>query len=445
MHIIRNPERQHWSQVTARGVESVASIEQRVEPILHAVQTRGDEALREFSLQFDNVAFAAGGAAGDGFRVTDAEFDHAETAIPDDLKAAILLAKENIETFHAAQKAGFDHEAQQRIHTREGVTCWRESRAIERVGLYIPGGTAPLFSTLLMLGVPSQIAGCPMRILCTPPNILFGGSVHPAILHTARLVGIREVFKVGGAQAVAAMAFGTRTIPRVDKIFGPGNQYVTAAKQLVQKHGVAIDMPAGPSEVCVLADHTCVPAFVAADLLSQAEHGADSQAILVATSESVIGSVLAEIQRQVQTLPRRAIAEQALNNSRAILLPTMDEAIDFVNEYAAEHLIIAVADDDSANDSAGAIAERITQAGSVFIGNYSPEAAGDYASGTNHTLPTNGYARAYSGVSVDSFVKKITFQRLTQSGLRRIGAAVETMAAAEGLEAHKQAVTLRLG
>jgi histidinol dehydrogenase len=463
MTITHNPERQQWSHLTARPVESMASIEPRVEPVLNAVRTSGDEALRELTAKFDGVEFRSA----NDFRVSDEEFACAEAATPDALKAAIHHAKENIETFHATQHHAFSLEAASRTDTRAGVTCWRKSVAIERVGLYIPGGTAPLFSTLLMLGVPSSIAGCKTRVLCTPPSTAFqeeyraasgsgsgsvkgsassstndatGGWVHPAILYTAQLVGIREVFKIGGAQAVAAMAFGTGVVPRVDKIFGPGNQYVTVAKQLVQKQGVAIDMPAGPSEVCVLADETCVPAFVAADLLSQAEHGTDSQVLLVASSASVVESVLRELDRQVESLPRRTIAEAALRNSRAVVLPVLDDAIDFVNDYAAEHLIIACAD----THRAEAIAERITQAGSVFIGNFSPEAAGDYASGTNHTLPTNGYARAYSGVSLDSFVKKITFQRLSQSGLQTIGAAVATMAHAEGLEAHKRAVTIRL-
>jgi histidinol dehydrogenase len=423
MTITRNPDRALWPALATRPTIPTADLEARVTPILHDVRERGDAALREYSERFDGVQL-------DDMRVSDAEFAVAERAVSDDLKASLQLACENIERFHQSQQ-----EPVQRIETRAGVLCWRKSVAIERVGLYIPGGTAPLFSTLLMLGVPSKIAGCPTRILCTPPSQ--AGMVHPAILYTAQMVGIRDVFKVGGAQAVAAMAFGTQTIPRVDKIFGPGNQYVTVAKQLVQRFGTAIDMPAGPSEVCVLADETCVPAFVAADLLSQAEHGTDSQVLLVTTAESVIPNVLAEIERQLAMLPRRTIAASALANSHVVLFDQMSAAVEFVNEYAAEHLIIATTDAD-------AVAERITQAGSVFIGNYSPEAAGDYASGTNHTLPTNGYARAYSGVSLDSFVKKITFQRLTHEGLQHIGHAVETMAAAEGLDAHKRAVSVRL-
>jgi histidinol dehydrogenase len=423
MTITRNPDRSLWPALVARPTLAIEDLEALIQPILHDVREHGDTALREYSKRFDKVVV-------ENMRVRDEEFAAAERAVNDDLKTAIQLASKNIETFHLAQR-----EPVQRVETQAGVLCWRKSVAMERVGLYIPGGTAPLFSTLLMLGVPSKIAGCRTRVLCTPPSQ--EGSAHPAILYTAQMVGIREVFKVGGAQAIAAMAFGTQTIPRVDKIFGPGNQYVTVAKQLVQRYGTAIDMPAGPSEVCVLADETCVPAFVAADLLSQAEHGTDSQVMLVATTERLVASVIEEVHNQVTTLPRRTIAESALANSRAVLFDDMDTALAFVNEYAAEHLIIATAEAD-------ALAERVTQAGSVFIGNYSPEAAGDYASGTNHTLPTNGYARAYSGVSLDSFVKKITFQRLSQQGLQQIGAAVEAMAAAEGLDAHKKAVSVRL-
>jgi histidinol dehydrogenase len=316
-----------------------------------------------------------------------------------------------------------------------GVYCWRKSIGIDKVGLYIPGGSAPLFSTVLMLGIPAVIAGCKEIILCTPPAK--DGSVHPAILYAASVVGITRIFKIGGVQAIAAMAFGTETVPKVYKIFGPGNQYVTAAKQLVQQTGVAIDMPAGPSEVCVLADETCNPAFVASDLLSQAEHGADSQVLLVSTSKKVVAEVEEAIAAQLAALPRKDIAQKALDNSTAIVVEDMERAIFIVNSYAAEHLIIACKNED-------VVAEKITNAGSVFLGNYSPESVGDYASGTNHTLPTSGYARAYSGVSVDSFVKKVTFQKLTEAGLRSIGTAVETMAAAEGLDAHKNAITIRL-
>ncbi|HEY0274197.1 MAG TPA: histidinol dehydrogenase, partial [Chitinophaga sp.] len=346
------------------------------------------------------------------------------------LQAAILQARQNIESFHRAQQ-----EPPQVIETMPGVQCWRRPVAIDKVGLYIPGGSAPLFSTILMLGIPAVIAGCREIVLCTPSNA--EGQVHPAILFTAQAIGIEKVFKIGGVQAIGAMAYGTETVPRVYKIFGPGNQYVTAAKQLVNKAGTAIDMPAGPSEVAVLADETCVPAFVAADLLSQAEHGPDSQVLLVSTSLQVIRDVEAAVAAQLQALPRQQTAARALDNSRLILVHDLDEAMDLLNEYAPEHLIIACKNDEQ-------LAGKVINAGSVFLGNYSPESAGDYASGTNHTLPTNGHARAYSGVSLDSFLKKITYQRLSREGLQQLGRTIEQMATAEGLEAHKQAVTIRL-
>jgi len=426
MHILHHPPRSEWSSLVQRPTLALDDMERRVAPIMEAVRKRGDAALLDYNKEFDRVERPS-------LLVTEAEFAEAEKHVSNELKDAIRLAKGNIERFHETQlhEAGYRTE---RIETQPGVFCWRKSVPIQRVGLYIPGGTAPLFSTILMLGVPSALVGVPERVLCTPPQA--DNSIHPAILYTANLVGVRRVIKVGGAQAIAALTYGTETVPKVDKIFGPGNQYVTVAKQLAQRSGVAIDMPAGPSEVAVLADHTCHPAFVAADLLSQAEHGQDSQVVFITTSEANIQAVLTEIDRQLLLLPRGAVAEKALANSRAVLFTTMDEAIDFANEYAAEHLIIAT-------DDADTIAERIVNAGSIFLGHYSPESAGDYASGTNHTLPTNGYARAYSGVSVDSFVKKITFQRLTHEGIASIGSAVEIMAEAEGLAAHRYAVTIR--
>lgn len=402
---------------------NVASLESVVTSVLTDIKANGDVAIKKYTLQFDKVAV-------ENILVTDAEFIQAEKNVSAELKAAIQLAKSNIEKFHVAQK-----EESKVIETIEGVKCWRKSVAIEKVGLYIPGGSAPLFSTILMLGIPAQLAGCKEIILCTPPNS--DGEINSAILYTAKLIGISKVFKIGGVQAIGAMAFGTETVPKVYKIFGPGNQYVTCAKQLINKEGVAIDMPAGPSEVAVLADETCVPAFVAADLLSQAEHGADSQVILVSDNEKVIADIQIELQKQLEQLPRKDLTAKALDNSKAILVKDKNEAIDLLNEYAPEHLIIACKDDEQ-------LAEKVINAGSVFLGNYSCESAGDYASGTNHTLPTNGYAKAYSGVSLDSFVKKITFQKLSKKGIENIGNAIELMAEAEGLQAHKNAVTLRI-
>lgn len=424
MNFIRYPQPAEWPQLLARPVMDLREIEERVAPILRQVRERGDAAVRDFTLQFDKVQL-------DDLRVSAAERAEAETLVSAELKAAIGLAKSNIETFHRAQLG-----QPEPVTTQPGVTCWRKSVGIEKVGLYIPGGSAPLFSTVLMLGVPARLAGCRQVVLCTPANR--AGKVHPAILYAAAQVGITDIFKVGGAQAIGAMAYGTESIPRADKLFGPGNQYVTAAKQLVNKEGLAIDMPAGPSEVAVYADDSSNPVFVAADLLSQAEHGPDSQVILVSTSEAAIQRAVEEVLRQLEALPRKEIARQALSHSKAFLVGHEDEAMQLLNAYAAEHLILAV-------DHAAALAERVTNAGSVFLGHYTPEAAGDYASGTNHTLPTNGFARAYSGVSVDSFVKKITFQQITPEGIRNIGPAVETMAAAEELHAHKHAVTVRLG
>jgi histidinol dehydrogenase len=394
-----------------------------VQDVLDAVKKEGDKAVTAYTQKFDGVTM-------DHAIVSEAAINEAVLDLAPALKEAIQLAAKNIRCFHEAQVNG-----PVSIETMPGVRCWRKSVGIDKVGLYIPGGSAPLFSTVLMLGIPAVIAGCKEIILCTPPSK--DGSVHPAILYAASVVGITRIYKIGGVQAIAAMAYGTETVPQVYKIFGPGNQYVTAAKQLVQESGVAIDMPAGPSEVCVLADESCNPEFVASDLLSQAEHGPDSQVLLVSTSRKVVDQINDALASQLAVLPRKDIAQQALENSKAIVVDSMEYAIFIVNSYAAEHLIIACKNDE-------AVADQITNAGSVFLGNYSPESVGDYASGTNHTLPTSGYARAYSGVSVHSFVKKITYQKLTPAGLQAIGAAVETMAAAEGLEAHKNAITIRL-
>lgn len=423
MQVIRYPKKETWQEITARPVFETKSLERHVQNILNFVKKDGDQAARHFTKALDGVEL-------ENFTVREEEFAEAERRVSGELKAAIQIAKTNVENFHRAQI-----EKPQVIETTAGVFCWRKSVAIERVGLYIPAGTAPLFSTVLMLAVPAKIAGCREIVLCSPPDE--SGKINDTILYAARLCGVTRVFKVGGAQAIGAMAFGTETVPSVYKIFGPGNQFVTAAKQLVAQAGVAIDMPAGPSEVAVLADETSVPAFVAADLLSQAEHGVDSQVLLITTSEKVVRETLREVENQIAVLPRRAIAEKALENSKAILVATVDEAIELLNEYAAEHLIVAT-------ENADDIAEKIINAGSVFIGNYSCESAGDYASGTNHTLPTGGYAKAFSGVSLDSFVKKITFQKLTAGGIRNLGGAIELMAEAEFLQAHKNAVSVRL-
>ena len=423
MQIIEYPEKAMWKEMLARPAFDTKSMERHVQNILNFVERDGDEAVRHFTKTLDRAEV-------ENFAVSGEEFAEAASRISDELKRAIGQARENLEKFHAAQK-----EEPKVIETTTGVFCWRKSSAIEKVGLYAPGGTAPLFSTVLMLGVPAKLAGCREIILCSPPNEQ--GKIADVILYTAQLLGIEKVFKIGGAQAIGAMAFGTETVPQVYKVFGPGNQFVTCAKQLVSQTGVAIDMPAGPSEVAVFADDTCVPAFVAADLLSQAEHGTDSQVLLVTTSRQVIDETLIELDKQLAILPRKAIAEKALENSRAILVKDAAEAIEILNEYAAEHLIIAVENADDA-------AEKIVNAGSIFIGNYSCESAGDYASGTNHTLPTGGYAKAFSGVSLDSFVKKITFQKLSDDGIKNLGRTVELMAEAEGLQAHKNAISIRL-
>lgn len=418
------PAPAEWPALQQRPAQAeAAEVEQRVRAIFDEVRRRGDAALRDYARLFD-------GAELTDLLVSDAELNAAAAQVPAELQAAIRQARQNIERFHAAQQ-----EPELRLDTMPGVTCWRRAVPVQRVGLYIPGGSAPLFSTLLMLGVPARLAGCPDIVLCTPPAK--DGSVNPVILFTAAELGIRRIVKAGGAQAVAALTGGTETVPAVDKIFGPGNRYVTAAKQLAAQRGVAIDMPAGPSEVLVIADATANPAFVAADLLSQAEHGPDSQVVLLSDSADLLDKVSQELQRQLAELPRRDVAAQALQESRAILLRDAAEMLRFSNEYAPEHLILAVAD-------AEPLAEQVTNAGSVFLGYLTPEAAGDYASGTNHTLPTNGYARSYSGVSLDSFVKKITFQRITAEGLQQLGPVVETMAEAEGLRAHARAVTVRL-
>lgn len=423
METIYYPIKQNWKDILKRPVIDNTLLETTVKSILSDIKANGQSAVKKYTLKFDKVDI-------NSFLVTEDEFKEAEKIISNQLKNAINVAKTNIQTFHAAQK-----ENTQTIETTTGVKCWRKSVAIQKVGLYIPGGTAPLFSTILMLGIPAQLVGCKEIILCTPPDS--NGKINPAILYTAHLIGITNVFKVGGVQAIGAMAYGTDIIPQVYKLFGPGNQYVTCAKQLINKEGVAIDMPAGPSELAVLADENCVPEFVAADLLSQAEHGSDSQVILVSTNESVIQTIQIELKKQLALLPRKELATKALENSKAILVKTTAEAIDLLNDYAPEHLIIACANDEQ-------LAEQIVNAGSVFLGNYSCESAGDYASGTNHTLPTNGYAKAYSGVSLDSFVKKITFQKLSKEGINNIGLSIQLMAEAEGLQAHKNAVTVRL-
>ncbi|MBU2922085.1 histidinol dehydrogenase [Winogradskyella psychrotolerans] len=423
MRVYKNPNKSDWNTLVKRPILEQQDLDDIVIDILKDVKNNKDQALFKYAEKFDKTKL-------DTIQIDANEIETAKNQLSQDLKNAINLAKQNIETFHKSQK-----EKEQIIETTKGVKCWRRSVGIEKVGLYIPGGSAPLFSTILMLGIPAQLAGCKEIILCSPPNK--EGNINPAILYTANLVGISKIYKVGGAQAIAAMAFGTETIPQVYKIFGPGNQFVTKAKELIQQQGIAIDMPAGPSEVLVIADQTSNPAFVAADLLSQAEHGADSQVILVSDDENMINQTIAELDKQLSQLPRKAIASKALKVSRAIQLNSINECIEFSNLYAPEHLIIAT-------ENASDYIEHITNAGSVFLGKYSCESAGDYASGTNHTLPTNGFARNYSGVSLDSFVKKITFQNLNTEGLKTIGPAIELMAEAEGLDAHKNAVTLRL-
>ena len=423
MKVIRYPERSEWKMLLERPHMNTEQLTDTVCSVLADVRERGDRAVLDYEEKFDKVRMTQ-------LAVTDAEMDEAEQLVDEGLKKALQLAERNIAAFHGAQK--FESK---RIETAPGVWCWQKAVAIEKVGLYIPGGTAPLFSTVLMLAVPARIAGCREIVLCTPPDK--NGKVNPAILYAARLAGVSRIFKAGGVQAIGAMAYGTESVPQVYKIFGPGNQYVMAAKQQVSLHDVAIDMPAGPSEVEVLADATANPCFVAADLLSQAEHGTDSQVLLVTTSDRLIEAVQTEVERQLNLLPRKEIAARSLENSRLILVRSMDEAMELTNEYAPEHLIIEAADYET-------LAGKVVNAGSVFMGGYTPESAGDYASGTNHTLPTSGYAKAYSGVNLDSFVRKITFQEIAPQGIRNIGPAIEVMAANEQLDAHKNAVTVRL-
>lgn len=424
IQVFNHPAKSDWNAIIARPSLNESALIPKVQAIINEVRANGDEALFKFTKEFDKVQLQS--IALDATIQSDAE-----NKISSSLKAAIKLAKENIEKFHLPQLQKMD-----RIETMPGVWCWRKSVGIENVGIYIPGGTAPLFSTVLMLGIPAKIAGCKHIILCTPPNN-DEGEIHPAIIYAASLVGVTHIYTIGGVQAIAALAYGTETVPRVHKIFGPGNQYVTAAKQLVQQSGVAIDMPAGPSEVCVWADDTAIPSFVAADLLSQAEHGIDSQVFLVVSNEKVLANVQTEIEAQLLNLSRKDLAAKALENSKAVIMEQKLEALELINLYAPEHLILSI-------ENAEILAEKVINAGSVFIGNYAPESVGDYASGTNHTLPTNGYANAYSGVSVDSFVKKITFQHLTERGLLNIGKAVMEMASAESLDAHSNAVAIRL-
>lgn len=418
-----NPEKTNWSEILKRPLTDVSELYGKVQTILDEIKSDGDKALKKFTLQFDGVNL-------DSILVTKKEIDESEELIDSELKDAITLASKNITKFHAAQKSEI-----KKIETTKGVVCWQKPVAIEKVGLYIPGGSAPLFSTVLMLAIPAQIAGCKEIVLCSPPNKQ--GKIHAAILYAAKISGVTQIYKLGGVQAIGAMAFGTETVPKTYKIFGPGNQFVMAAKQLVSIDYVAIDMPAGPSEVLVVADDTSNPAFVASDLLSQAEHGPDSQVILVANRLEIAEKVLTEIERQVIMLPRGKIASKALEHSILIIQENPDEQIGLINEYAPEHLIIST-------KNYSEIAEKITNAGSVFLGEYTPESAGDYASGTNHTLPTNGWARSYSGVNLDSFLRKITFQEISKEGLKNIGPAIEKMAVAEELEAHKNAISLRL-
>ena len=423
MNIIKYPNRSEWTSLLERPHRDASELRETVQTVLDQIRQYGDSAVKAFEEKFDKVRL-------DSLAVSEAEMAEAEGQVADDLKEALKLAHANIEKFHAAQK--FEGE---KVETAPGVVCWQKSAAIEKVGLYIPGGTAPLFSTVLMLATPAKIAGCKEIVLCTPPNR--EGKVNPAILMAAKIAGVNRIFKAGGVQAIGAMAYGTESVPKVSKIFGPGNQFVMAAKQQVSLHEVAIDMPAGPSEVAVVADDTANPVFVAADLLSQAEHGVDSQVILITNSEALAERVNEEVDRQLALLPRKEIAEKSLEYSKLIIVKDMDEVLEMTNEYAPEHLILAIKDYTS-------FADRVVNAGSVFLGNYSCESAGDYASGTNHTLPTSGYAKAYSGVNLDSFCRKITFQELTAEGIRSIGPAVERMAAAEQLDAHKNAMTVRL-
>ena len=424
MKTISNPSRSKWEKLVKRPIIKQQKLMKTVEKIFYDIHRKGDKAVLSYSREFDFPNQ-------DSFIVSEETIEKSAEMVSERLKLAIDIAGKNIETFHRSQK-----EEIKKVETAPGVVCWRESRAIERVGIYVPGGSAPLFSTVLMLAIPAKIAGCKEIVLCTPPDN--EGNIDPAILYTAKYAGITKIFALGGIQAIGAMTFGTDSITKVDKIFGPGNQYVMAAKRSAQYYGVAIDMPAGPSEVLVIADETCNPTFVAADLLSQAEHGSDSQVILLSTSKKIIKAVDKEIDLQLAALPRKDIATQALKNSKSILFREIDECIEFSNFYAPEHLILAI-------ENPALASRNVTNAGSIFLGNWSCESAGDYASGPNHTLPTSGFAKSYSGVSLDSFVKKITFQQLDEQGILSIGGAVETMAEAEQLYAHKNAMTLRVG
>ena len=423
MQVVKYPSELEWDALLRRSTLDTTQLFSTVQTVLDDVKANGDEAIKKYEKKFDKVILSS-------LAVTEQEFNEAELTVPDDLKQAIRTAKTNIEKFHASQRF-----VGEKVETSAGVTCWQKAVAVEKVGLYIPGGTAPLFSTVLMLAIPARIAGCKEIVLCSPPNA--EGKIHPAILFAAREAGVSKLFKIGGIQAIAAMAYGTESIPKVYKIFGPGNQYVMAAKQLVSLKDVAIDMPAGPSEVEIIADSSANPEFIAADFLSQAEHGIDSQSLLLTTSEGLSEKVIKAIEKQLSALSRREIAEKALAHSRIIILKNEEELVDFTNRYAPEHLIIQT-------DNYTVIAARIENAGSVFMGRYTPESAGDYASGTNHTLPTNGYAKAYSGVNLDSFIKKITFQEITAEGIKNLGSTIETMAANEQLDAHRNAVTIRL-
>jgi histidinol dehydrogenase len=423
MNILKYPDKSIWSEILQRPVLNSKDVDLLVRPILENVQKRGDQALLEYTEQFDHVKLQT-------LAVSEDEFTEADSQVDDLLKNAIEIALRNIEAFHRTQQVKTG-----KVVTMDGVECWQKSVAIQKVGLYVPGGTAPLFSTVLMLAIPARLAGCKEIILCSPPNR--EGKIHPAVLYAAKITGVTRVFKAGGAQAIAAMAYGTASIPKVYKIFGPGNQYVTAAKQLVSRSDVAIDMPAGPSEVAVVADDTSNPAFVASDLLSQAEHGTDSQVLLFTTSEKMAEKTLAEVNKQVEQIPRKEIALKSLSHSRIIVLQHTTEVMEMVNEYAPEHLILST-------DNASDLAEQVVNAGSVFIGHFATESAGDYASGTNHTLPTNGYAKAYTGVNMDAYVKKITFQEVSHEGLKNMGPAIMKMAEAEALIAHKNAVSIRI-
>ena len=418
-----NPNGEQWNELAKRKTVATADLNETVKAVFNDIQKNGSKAVKKYTSYFDGVSI-------ENCAVTSSEIENAVAQIPTELKNAIQIAADNISKFHSSQK-----EVPTKIETTSGVFCWRESRAIDTIGIYIPGGTAPLFSTVLMLAIPAKLAGCKNIILCSPPDK--NGNINPAILYAAQLTGVTQMYKVGGIQAIAALTFGTDEIPKVSKIFGPGNQYVTAAKQYAQQLGLAIDMPAGPSELLVIADETCDPEFVASDLLSQAEHGGDSQVILVTNSQEIVAKVSVAIEKQKAVLPRQATVEKALENSRALIFETIQTAIEFSNFYAPEHLILAI---ENAEDKIN----LIENAGSIFIGNYSCESAGDYASGTNHTLPTNGYAKNYSGVSLDSFVKKITIQKLTSQGIQNLGPTIEIMAAAEQLDAHKNAVSIRL-